>query len=134
MDMFGNISVSEGCFEVLRRESMHRLKAKAMRCGVWFRALNRIDRVLYSLTMKVTDVVRSGKLARLLFPIVNELVKRLENRFSFALKEIGYPLARRLSQLAQEWGNMQAEKWMSDLKFARFLAVLHVNNSGVYMK
>jgi hypothetical protein len=131
--MFENISVSKECFEALKRESMHKLKVKAMRRGIWFKALNRLDRALYSLTMKVTDVVRSGKLARLLFPIVDELVKRLENRFSFALKEIGYPLARRLSQLAQGWGNVQAEDWMSDSKFARFLAVLHVNNSGVYI-
>ena len=131
--MFGNISVSKGCFEVLKRESMHKLKVKAIRCGVWFRALNRIDRALYSLTMKVTDVVRSGRLARLLFPIVNELLKCLENRFSFALKEIGHPLAQKLSLIAQKWGNLLAEKWVFDSSFARFLTVMYVNNSGVHM-
>ena len=130
--MLKRVSVSKGFFEVLKSESLRRLKVRAMRRGIWFKLLNRLDRALYSLTMKVTNVVRSGKLARLLFPIVDELMKCLENRFSLVLKQIGYPLAQKLSLIAQGWGNLLADKWVVDSSFARFLAIMYVNNSGVY--
>lgn len=112
----------------MRREGLLLLKLKAMRRGVWFKALNRIDRTLFDLAVKVVDAVRGRKLAEALLSIVRKLEEALENGISKAVKEVGLPLARKLSLIAQRWGNHGAGGWASDVSFARFLAIMHINS------
>ena len=116
----------------ISRKKLQKLKIEAVRRGVWFRALSRIDRVIVDLTLKVVDRVSSFTLAKNLLSVMRKLEEALENRVLKALKTVGFPLARRLSLLAQKWGNKFAKKWMRDVSFARFLAVMHINNSGVF--
>ena len=51
----------------------------AQRRGVWFRALNRVERGIIDLTVKVVDCIKSGKLAKMLEAIVEKLQLALEN-------------------------------------------------------
>jgi hypothetical protein len=120
------------CFLMLRRERLLKLKLKAIRRRVWFRALSRIDRVLVDLTIRVVDVVRSSRLSEALFSVVKKLEDGLEGRVSRAMKEVGFSLARKLSLLAQKWGNVLARNWMFDMSFVKFLAIMHINNSRVF--
>jgi len=115
----------------LTKGRLLKLKWKAIRCNVWFRALSRIDRALIDSVIKVVNEVRSFTLAKILLSVVEKLEDALENRFLNALKEIGFPLARKLSLSAQKWGNKSARNWAFDLSFARFLAIMYINNPGV---
>ena len=54
----------ENTFSFLTKTQLIKLRLKAMRAGVWFRALPRIDRVLVDLTIRVTSSIRSATLAR----------------------------------------------------------------------
>ena len=119
-------------FPMLKRERLLKLKLKAIRRRVWFRALSRIDRVLVDLTIRVVDVVHSSRLSEALFSVVKKLEDSLEGRVSRAIKEVGFSLARKLSLLAQKWGNDLARNWMSDMSFVKFLAIMHINNSRVF--
>ena len=112
----------------LNKARLMKLRLKAMRAGVWFRALPRIDRVLIDLTIRVASHIRSVTLAKNLLAVVRKLEGFLESSFSRAFREVGLPLAQKLSLVAQTWGNASAESWSSDSSFAFFLAVLHVNN------
>jgi hypothetical protein len=105
-----------------------KLRLKAMRAGVWFRALPRIDRVLIDLTIKVASNIRSFTLARNLLAVIRKLEGLLEGSLSRALREVGFPLAQKLSLTAQKWGNTSARNWVSGSSFAFFLAVLHIND------
>jgi len=115
----------------LTKGRLLKLKWKAIRCNIWFRALSRIDRALIDSVIKVVNEVRSFTLAKILLSVVEKLEDALENRFLNALKEIGFPLARKLSLSAQKWGNKSARNWAFDLSFARFLAMMYINNPGV---
>jgi len=132
MIMSKKVCLKNVSFLMLRRERLLKLKLKAIRCRVWFRALSRIDRVLVDLTIRVVDVVHSSRLAEALFSVVKKLEDGLAGRVSRAIKEVGFPLARKLSLLAQKWGNDLARNWMSDMSFAKFLAIMHINNSRVF--
>jgi hypothetical protein len=46
---------------VLERGQLLVLRRRAMRAGVWFRRLPRIDRVLVDLTIRVAKSIRSVK-------------------------------------------------------------------------
>jgi hypothetical protein len=112
----------------LDKATLLKLKLKAMRAGVWFRALPRIDRVLVDLTIKVADSIRSPYLARSILSIVGKLEGLLESRLQRAVREIGLPIAQKLSSFAQTWGNKIAEKWARDEGFARYWAVMKLND------
>jgi hypothetical protein len=116
----------------LDRARLVKLRLKAVRAGVWFKALPRIDRVLVDLTIKVASNIRSFTLARNLLAVVGKLDGLLESSLSRALREVGFPLAQKLSLTAQKWGNISAESWPSDSSFIRFLAVMHINEPKAF--
>jgi hypothetical protein len=104
------------------------LKTRAKRCGVWFEKLSRIDRALVNLTIEVADKVRSFKLVKQLLSVMTKMEDALNDKVSQAMKRIGFPTALRLSLLAQKWGNNAARNWVTDISFAKFLAIMYVNN------
>jgi hypothetical protein len=105
-----------------------KLKAKALRSGVWFKALQRIDRALLDLTIRVASMIRNVKLVKSIRSIANKLERAMGTRISKASEEIGVPLAQKLSTIALKLGNVMARSWATDFGFARFLAVMHIND------
>ena len=116
----------------LNRTQLAKLKRKAMRYGVWFRALRRIDRVLIDLTIKVACNVRSVVLAKSILALARKLEGIMESGFSRALRGVGVQRAQKLSLVAQKWGNLSANEWSSDPSFVRFLAVLSINEPKTF--
>ena len=106
---------------------MLKLKLRAMRAGVWFRALPRIDRVLVDLTIRVAQCIRSPSLASSILSVARKVEDLLESRFARAVREIGFSLTCKVSLLAQKWGNKAAKEWAGDEGFARYLAVMRLN-------
>ena len=118
------------CF--LNKKQLMNLKTKAMRSGVWFKALQRIDRVLLDLTIRVVDNIRSATLSKSILTLTRKLEEAMESSFSIRLREIGLPLAQKISLTAQRLGNNSASEWASESSFAIFLAVMHVNNVKMF--
>ena len=122
------IVTQNSTFSFLNKTQMIKLKLKAIRSGVWFKALPRIDRVLYDLTIKIVRCsVRSASLAKSILCITGKLKALLESKLSRAIRDIGFPLACKLSLLAQNWGNQGAQEWEKDIRFAQYLAIMKLN-------
>ena len=121
------IVMQDNASSFLNKAQLIKLRLKAMRAGVWFRALPRIDRVLVDLTIKVASNIRSFTLAKNILAVTRKLEGFLESSLLRAFREVGLPLAQKLSLVAQKWGNNSAENWASDLSFMNFLAVMHIN-------
>jgi hypothetical protein len=124
--------LQENTFSFLNKRQLVKLRLKAIRAGVWFRALPRIDRVLVDLTIKVASKVRSITLAKNLLAVTKKLEGFLESRLSRAFREVGLPRAKKLSLVAQKWGNTSAESWSSDVSFINFLAAMHINEPKTF--
>ena len=118
----------------LTKAHLIKLRLKAMRAGVWFRALPRIDRVLVDLTIKVTSHVRSVTLAKNLLAVTKKLEALLESKLRRAITKIGFPIACKLSLLAQKWGNEGAKEWTKDMNFVQYLAVMDLNGKPISTK
>jgi len=123
---------SFGRLTSLRMNGLAAIRSMAIRRHVWFRVLNRLERGLMNLTLKVTTEVRSKVLAKAVYSIVMRLQEALESRVDLSMRRIGAPLAKKLSLMAQKWGNSSAGIWSSDISFVRFLAVMHLNNPKVF--
>jgi hypothetical protein len=118
---------SQKRFNFLGKTQLVRMKQRAMRAGVWFRVLPRIDRVLIDLTIRVTDSVHSVSLARCVLSVARKLEGLFESGLARSVREIGFPLARQLSLFAKKWGNVDSVEWAKDVGFARYLAVMKFN-------
>jgi hypothetical protein len=116
-----------GNFGFFDKTQLMKLKLKAIRCGVWFTALQRIDRVLIDLTIKVNNNVRSYTLAKSILTVARKLQEVFQSKLAHKIKEIGIPLTRKLSRLAQNWGNKGAREWLNDADFARYLTIMKLN-------
>jgi len=106
------------------------VRQKAWRKKVWFKALNSVERGLVSLTIRCVDQVRSSKLIAMLRSIVERLEVALRSRVERLMVKVGWSLAKRLARLASSWGNENALNWTLDAKFARYLTVIYINDSG----
>ena len=125
-------ALPENTLSLLNKTQLVKLKLKAMRAGVWFRALPRIDRVLVDLTIRVASSIRSAVLAKNILAVIRKLNGLLENRILRAFHGVALQLAQKLSLIAQRWGNTSAKRWASDVSFVNFLAVMHLNEPKTF--
>jgi hypothetical protein len=109
-----------------------KLRVRALRRGVWFRVLTRGERAQMELTMKVVKRIRSLFLAKVLTNIVEKLLDAMESKVSRLMREVGQPLAQKLSSIAQKWGNSSAASWIADPGFRQYLTVIYINTPSVF--
>jgi hypothetical protein len=101
-----------------------------LRFGIWFKTLKQIDRVLFDLTIRVVETIRSSLLAKSIALLIRKLESSMGGSFQNSIRDIGLPLAQKVSGVAQKLGNINAEKWAKDFSFAIFLTVMHINNTA----
>jgi hypothetical protein len=112
----------------LNKKQLVNLKSKALRSGVWYKVLQRIDRVLFDLTIKVVANIRSHQLAKSMLALTRKLENGIKGTFARSLYDIGLPLAQKISSIAQKLRNFSAAEWLLDSSFIMFLAVIHIND------
>jgi len=117
---------------VFRRGELANMRAKAIRRGVWFRVLSRAERACMELTMRVVDTVRSHLLARVLTSITGKLLDAMRSMVLREMEEIGRPLARKLSRIAQNWGSVSAIQWAKDHGFIQYLTIMYMNTPTMF--
>jgi len=104
------------------------IKQRAMRKGVWFRVLGKVERAIIDLTVKCVMKVRSAKLAKIVATIVNKLADASKSRLKRLIDEIGRSLAQKLIKIAQKWGNKSAVQWAENSDFIQYLVITHVSS------
>ena len=102
------------------------IKKRALRRGIWFRALSRVERGVLDLTVRYVDCIKSAQLAKVVTAILEKLKLGTESVVDRLVRTIGLPLTRRISEIAVSWGNRLASMWAYDFAFARFLVVNYV--------
>jgi len=111
----------------LARNEIINVKTRALRRGVWYRALTRVERACIDLVIKVVERVRSCLLQRVLSSVLGKLEEAMESQVQRLMREIGGTLALKLSQIAQGWGNKSAQSWSGDKGFTQYLTITYMN-------
>lgn len=112
------------------RGELSKIRARAIRRGAWFKVLSGVERAYMGLVIRVVERVRSLLLAKVLTSILKKLFSAMESRVARIMREIGRPLAQKLSRIAQKWGNKPAVQWAEAPNFIRYLAVMHMNTEN----
>lgn len=111
----------------LTRFELIRVKTRALRRGVWYRVLTRVERACMDLVIKVVERVRSFSLRRALSSILGKLEAATESPVQRLMRGIGADLVSKLSKIALEWGNKSAVYWAKDVGLMRYLTITHMN-------
>jgi hypothetical protein len=121
--------IQDRAVSLIKKTSLVKLRQKAMRSGIWFKTLSRIDRVLVNLTIQVANYnIKSSSLISRLLSVTSKMEVLLESRLSRVKREIGFPLANKFSKIAQSWGNINAKTWANENQFATYLAITKINS------
>jgi len=105
-----------------------KIKTKALRRKVWFKALSRVERSIIDLTIRCVERVNSSTLMKTILTILDKILKTLEEEYLQKVETIGREMAQKICEIASKWGNPYAWTWKYDLKFVRFLGVNTINS------
>jgi hypothetical protein len=108
------------------------VKKVALRRGVWFRVLDRVERSVLDLTVRCVDKIKSTILAKVVTAILNKLKLAMESTVERIVRVIGCSLSQKVSSIALSWGNLSASQWVKDTVFARYLAITQMNTPTLY--
>ena len=105
------------------RLSLSGLRQKALRKGIWFKALSSVERGLANLSIRYVKEPRNHRLIGALKDIVNKLTSAINMGFLYFLGLRGRHIAEERVEVAANWGNKRARLWMSDQGFWQFLGL-----------
>jgi len=102
-------------------------KRRALRKGVWFRALDGLERGILSLAACVVDRVESAVLGVELTKILGKLRDAMSSGFARRMRETGFARARKIAFQAVSWGFDAAREWADDRGFVRYVTLIDYN-------
>jgi hypothetical protein len=122
---------------VFKKRFLADVKRKALRRGVWFSALDRVERGILTLTSRLVDKVRSTELCVELVKILAKIKDAMKSGFVRRMEEYGVGQAKKLAAQAVAWGYSSARAWASGFGFVRYLTLIDVNRPtgfGTYIR
>jgi hypothetical protein len=104
-----------------------KIKTRALRQRVWFKALSRVERGIIDLTIRCVEKIQSYTLMKTVLAILDKLLRTLEESYLRKVERIGREMAEKICEIAWKWGNHLALIWKYDMNFIRFLGVKALN-------
>jgi len=103
------------------------VRRRALRRGVWYSAIDNVERGILSISVKVIDEVRSSLLNIQLVRIIAKLRAAFKSGFVRHLEAFGMVRARTIRDQAAVFGYKRLDELVRDLGFVRYLAFLDYN-------
>ncbi len=109
------------------REILVEVRRRALRRGVWYRALDGVERGILSLASQILDTVRSSMLSIQLVKIIAKIRDVCKSGFIKHLERFGMARVRVIQAQAFSFGYEGAKTLSSDFDFVRYLIFLDFN-------
>ena len=103
------------------------VRRRALRRGVWYNAIDKIERGIISIAIKVVDEVKSSLLKTQLVRIIAKLRDAHKSGFFKHLEEFGMRRARTIRDQAAVFGYKPRDELVRDLDFVRYITFLDYN-------
>ena len=113
---------------MVTRQGLMKVRTRALRKGVWFKTLTRIERSIVDLTIRCVERVHSAVLLKTVVAILDKLLETLEEEYLKRVERIGREIAEKICEIAWQWGNPHAWTWKYDLRFVKLLGVNATNS------
>ena len=109
------------------KQDLIKIRTRALRTKIWFKALSKVERGILDLTIKCTEKIRSNVLMTTISTIVSKILQSLEENFIAKAERVGQEIAETLCAIADKWGNATCSAWRHNVGFARHLGVNALN-------
>jgi len=116
---------------MLTRDYLLGVRLKAIRKGIWYKALDRVERGIIDLTTRIVEKVESSVLGIELVKILSKLTNSMKSEFVKRLKEFGFNRAKEIAHQAMVLGSLKMN-WASDIGFAKYLTVMDMNKNVLF--
>lgn len=113
---------------MLSKKGLMRIRARALRRKVWFKALSGMERGIIDLTIRCVERIRSRTLMKTVLAIVDKLLGTLEESYLKKVEKVGREIAEKFCEIACKWGNLHASFWKYEKSYVRFLGVNALNS------
>lgn len=113
---------------MLTKQNLQKVKTRALRKGVWYKVLPRIERSIVDLTIRCVERISSDVLMKTVVAILDKLLQSLEEDYLKRVERIGREIAEKICEIARRWGNPHAWTWKYDFSFVKFLGVNAANS------
>ena len=100
------------------------VRRRALRKGLWFRALDRVERGIVEISSRGFDEVKSLELVKILVSILAKLRDASKSPFIKHLESVGIDKARNLVEQACRFGCKEAISWLQDVGFAYYIGFM----------
>ena len=112
---------------MLTREVLVEARRRALRRGVWYSALDVVERGILSLASYILDSVQSNVLSAQLVNIIAKIRDACKSGFIKHLERFGMARVRVIQAQAFSFGYEGAKTLSSDFDFVRYLSFLDFN-------
>jgi len=103
------------------------LRRKSLQKRVWYSALDKVERGIITLSIRLIDAVQSETLGIEIVKITKKLRDALRSPFVTYLETFSLKEALKIADQAAEFGNKKAQEWVYDFGFTRYLTLLNHN-------
>ena len=107
---------------------LSKIRKKALRKGVWYKALDSLERGILSLSSRVINRVESSLLGIELVKILSKLRFFFKSDFTKCIENYGYKRVKELVMISINWLPNYANRWINDLNYAKYITLIHINN------
>jgi hypothetical protein len=111
---------------MFKKAFLSEMRLRAMRKGVWYRALDRLERGILTLASRVVDEVHDTVLGVELVKIFAKIRDATASRFVRHVETFGVIRVREIIEVTDKWNDAAGRLW-SGHSFARYLAFLDFN-------
>ena len=108
------------------------IRRKAIRKRIWYKTLTQAERAILNLVPKCVKKPKSPKLIDIIAKIIVKIQNALKSKIITLRNQIGRPLAKKISQIAQKWGYNRAKEWAEDPKFIQYLTIIKINDIPIF--
>ena len=113
---------------MLTRGFLLKIRRRAIRKRVYYRALDRLERGILDLSSRLLDSAQSVVLLQQLFEIVMKLEEALKGRFQRHVESFGVRRVAQIIMQAVKFGYRDAVRWLRDPGFMEYLTVMDLNS------
>lgn len=113
---------------MLTRGFLLKIRRRAIRKRVYYRALDRLERGILELSSRLLDSAQSVVLLQQLFEIVMKLDEALKGRFQQHMECFGVRRVTEIIMQAVKFGYKDAVGWLRDPGFVKYLTVMDFNS------
>ena len=110
------------------------IRRKALRSGLWNKALDVVDQGIISLTIKVVDVVNSKILCTQITNIINKISDACKSDFTKYFIKYGDKRLKEIKKQAMHLGYIEAQNLGNNNEFVKYLIFLDYNQPNGWRK